>query len=580
MLEEFDGPKYTITIPLTDAAVTVLANCELKIRDGLAGVQCIGSGQPQVTVLLSVPLGDSVAYWHPTGRWGRPLPPDGFFHTSITSLNSSVPLGCVYQHSGRSTLGFALDRMIDETKIQYGVLEEEATFLIRIDWNGFRLGETTDIALVNGLTMVETLDYLKQWCISKITIPLLAVPAAATEPVYSTWYSFHAEVSEAAVAAEARLASSLGCRTLFLDFGWQVNADGRRFEGCGDWVPDTERFPDLMKFVDELHDHGMATVCWIGPLLLGRKSSVFMKLSRFAPHYIPVLDAYILDPRYEEVRNFIIESCLKLIEDFHLDGLKIDFLDTAMEYAGTSSAGDIHDVGEATRLLLSDLIGQLRLRGRDDVMIEFRQPYVSPAMAAYANIVRAGDCAGDAVTNRTSIIDARFTTPQPVHSDMMMWDHSLDGAAVARHLHSSLFGTPQISVLLQRATEEQLAAVRSWIRLWNTLKPTTLGGALLPSLAHSNYPIVRAMDANRARSVAVIYEPGFVAPVDDVSEMVVVNATTEETVVVDIQGSGNYVATAYDIHGVTAATHRVSAGVSRLMVPQSGWLSLRPAGDS
>ena len=46
--------------------------------------------------------------------------------------------------------------------------------------------------------------------------------------------------------------------------------------------------------------------------------------------------------------------------------------------------------------------------GRGAVAFEFRQPYVSPAIASYGEVLRAGDCPGDSVVNRISTLNARM----------------------------------------------------------------------------------------------------------------------------------------------------------------------------
>ena len=140
---------------------------------------------------------------------------------------------------------------------------------------------------------------------------------------------------------------------MFVDDGWQRLAVGRGYAGCGDWVPDTAKFPDLAAFSADVHDQGAGVVLWIAPLLLGRDAEVFATLGRFAPHAAERLHCHILDPRHREVREHLAATCTRLVVDYDLDGLKIDFLDTAMVYRGTPSSGDIDDVGEAMQALLA-----------------------------------------------------------------------------------------------------------------------------------------------------------------------------------------------------------------------------------
>ena len=175
----------------------------------------------------------------------------------------------------------------------------------------------------------------------------------ATRPVYSTWYTFTQDLEQAAVEAETALAVGLGCGSVFVDDGWQPRGWGRGYAGCGDWRPDPAKFPDLAAFSAAVHDHGAGVVLWIAPLLLGTDAGAFGPLAGYAPHWVDRHRCHILDPRHREVREHLADICRRLVVDYALDGLKIDFLDQAMVYRGTPSTGDIDDVGEAMRAMLA-----------------------------------------------------------------------------------------------------------------------------------------------------------------------------------------------------------------------------------
>ena len=55
----------------------------------------------------------------------------------------------------------------------------------------------------------------------------------------------------------AEAARGIGCKSVFIDDGWQKFGDGRWYAGCGDWVPDTAKFPDLRGTVAELSKAGL-----------------------------------------------------------------------------------------------------------------------------------------------------------------------------------------------------------------------------------------------------------------------------------------------------------------------------------
>jgi len=204
----------------------------------------------------------------------------------------------------------------------------------------------------------------------------LPLPAGASRPVYSTWYTYTQDVNEANVTQEARIAAELGCGSVFIDDGWQVGGHGRGYGGTGDWVADTEKFPDLRATLASVSDLGVDTVLWVAPLLLGHHSRAYEQYRQFAPDGMAQLNCQVLDPRHREVRQFVVDTCRRIVADYGAAGLKIDFLNNAMTYQGTPSTGDVDDVGEAMRLMLAELRQGLSEQGLPEAIIEFRQPYV------------------------------------------------------------------------------------------------------------------------------------------------------------------------------------------------------------
>ena len=160
-----------------------------------------------------------------------------------------------------------------------------------------------------------------------------------------------------------------------IDDGWQRHCQGRGYEGCGDWLPDRAKFADLASTVQTIHGYGAGVALWVAPLLLGQHSDAYADLRGFAPHWEPLLRCQVLDPRYPEVRAFGADTCLRLVNDYGVDLLKIDFLDQAMVYRDSAGGGDLADVGQAMAMMLAELRRQLAEGGRGDVAFEFRQPY-------------------------------------------------------------------------------------------------------------------------------------------------------------------------------------------------------------
>ena len=223
-----------------------------------------------------------------------------------------------------------------------------------------------------------------------------------------------------------------------------LHGHGRGYAGCGDWLPDEAKFDDLTSTIATIRSRGASVALWVAPLLLGARSAAFAALRQFAPYRHEDLKCHVLDPRRREVRQHVADTCLRLVTDYGLDMLKIDFLDQAMVYRDQPDEGDIPSIGHAMISMLSQLREQLDAAGHGHVAFEFRQPYVSPAIARYGQILRAHDCPGDSLTNRATIVDARLVSAgQIVHSDPMMWGQHALPHDIARQFYAGWFSVPR-----------------------------------------------------------------------------------------------------------------------------------------
>jgi alpha-galactosidase len=531
---------------------------------------------------LEVPLGVGVGYWHPNADADRTLAADWAGQTS-TSLVSGAPVGCLHNAAGRSLFAWALDELVDELEVRYGISEEHKTFAVELHGRPAqverRLGFRSSLS---DQTLAEAIARLSNWFGGRLAATPLPVPLVARRPVYSTWYTFTQDLDQERVATETALGVRLGCGSVFVDDGWQRLAVGRGYAGCGDWVPDTDKFPDLAGFSADVHDQGAGVVLWIAPLLLGRDAEAFDTLGRFAPHAAERLHCHILDPRHREVREHLAATCTRLVVDYALEGLKIDFLDTAMVYRGTPSSGDIDDVGEAMQALLALIREQLEQAGHGDAAVEFRQPYVSPAIGAYGQILRASDCPADAVANRRKTIDARLlAVGQVVHGDMLMWGPSGGPEAVAQQLYACWFSVPQISMELATLPDEQSEALAGLLALWQEHAPVVLDGTLDVRGSERAYDLVRADRVDLAQTVISRYAP-VVVDLDLPGEVTILNATAEDSVVIRV-ATGRSV-TSGTVRSASATVvgqvGDLAGGLHDVAVPAHGSMTLEVVADA
>lgn len=508
---------------------------QLEVQaDSQGAILTVSAADGRPGLRFEVDLDTAVGYWQPGIRADRALPAD-WLAPQITSLVRSAPIGVLYDAAGTSLLGWAAGEAVAELSVRAGASEEGKSFVVEVRSVRPLAGDLVIVLDGTRSTLTTTVERLAQWLSSHCEGDPLVPPPSARVPVYSTWYTFTQDIDDELVCSEAAHAAELGCGSVFIDDGWQLHGQGRGYQGCGDWVPDAAKFPDLRGTIATIHGHGLAAALWVAPLLLGEQSEAFSRLKQFAPFLLSSTNSYVLDPRHHEVRTFVAETCCRLVTSYDVDLLKIDFLDVAMVYGDAiSSGGDLDDVGQAMAAMLGQLRQALADAGRPQVAFEFRQPYVSPALSRSGAILRASDCPADAHQNRVATVDSRLVAAgRVIHADPMMWGRAGAAVAVAQQLYAGWFAVPQISMRLSDLDESQAPALRGLLTLWRDQSDVTLSGVLTVAGAERGYDVVRAVRADIGRSVVARYSSVVVdldeAPTPEVS---LLNATPDGRIAV------------------------------------------------
>lgn len=407
------------------------------------------------------------------------------------------------------------------------------------------------------------------------------VPESAFDPLYSTWYAYLQDVHAPSLEEEARMAASLGMKTMILDDGWQKGKSVSFYSAVGDWMPVKSRFPDMKAHVDAVHRAGLRYMLWLSVPFIGDETEAWKRFGKMllkggggkSPGRVG-----ILDPRFPEVREYLLQTYERVVGEWGFDGVKLDFIDQivldgkdpaiADGYAGR----DCKSLPEALDILMREVNRRLR-KINPDVLIEFRQRYMGPAIRQYGNMIRAADCPADMASNRRRICNLRLTSGDTaVHSDMLVWSANETPEGAALPILSSLFGVIQYSMVLRDMPERHREVVRHWIDFSQRHRNTLMRGDFRPHHPQSGFPVVEAeSDAER---IVVVYTAGTVAASGMIDRPVfVVNATGAKSLVVDVAGGAEV--EFVDVFGNRVSADRFAAGLHRLDVPASGYAIIK-----
>lgn len=304
------------------------------------------------------------------------------------------------------------------------------------------------------------------------------VPADAKQPIYSTWYSYRQNIFAKQLLKECKYAVKDGMKVIIVDDGWQTDNETHDYEFVGDWKPSRKKFYDMKAFVDKVHGLGMKVMLWFCVPLVGFHSKVYKRFKGKYLYDMKHLKCSVIDPRYKEVRDWLIGIYTSAVKDWGLDGLKLDFIDCFYSNGKVEEGMDFVSVEDATERLLADINSALK-EINPEILIEFRQAYVGPVITAYGNMIRVTDCPNDQFSNKKNGMDLRLTSSScAVHSDMIRWNLFDSPESVAVQLFSSLFLIPQISVVYEELPDIHRNVLKNFMSFWTEHKDTLINGKL------------------------------------------------------------------------------------------------------
>ena len=176
--------------------------------------------------------------WYPGVYADRSIPPE--WRPAIARCNNTtnMPLISLFSAAGRNTTTFTFSDVMNTTILTAGYVEEKAVLKCSVElfsesvvllkeYEGILRIDTRQIPWFRAIADAGV------WLESVGNYKPASVPAHALSPVYSTWYSFHQELSESELEVQSRIAKDFGFETLIVDDGWQTEDIGRGYSFCG-----------------------------------------------------------------------------------------------------------------------------------------------------------------------------------------------------------------------------------------------------------------------------------------------------------------------------------------------------------
>ncbi len=450
---------------LSDLRVLEPENFELPqaVDDVIHSEVSLPQNSNAMEFTLIFPLKEISRYWYPANNGVGSLP-NLWTEPMIFSTNYSIPIFVFFNELGENRLTISLNETLRKVEVSIGVHEESASMIAVFS---FPEGLSSEKLMVRidgrEQPFYQSVVDNRTWIYDQKEYQLLPYNEAAFKPVYSTWYSYHQDLTQASIEEQALDFKKYRLETLILDDGWQTEDNSRRYAFAGDWEIAQSKFPTMADHVAKIKAQGIKYMVWVTLPYIGEQTEVF---SRFEDKFL-YFDAYqkagILDPRYPDVRAYLVEKLVTLVRKLNLDGLKIDFVDSFKEIDTKISADmDMMNLEESINILLAEITA-ICLADNPEFLVEFREDYYGPNMVQYCNIMRVKDCPNDFNKNRVGLTNIRLLAPSVApHGDMLLFHLEDNLVSVALQFLNCLYGVVQLSVDLMKLNPEQATMIAFW----------------------------------------------------------------------------------------------------------------------
>ena len=500
-----------------------------------------------------------------------------------SQLARDTPIAVGFDQQGRSPVALACSEAFNP--LEFGLYADDRTceMVGRCEFftapsAPLREYEASVLLDRRGGDFADTVRQCTSWICEKNGFRAAEAPDAAFDPLYSTWYAYLQDVHADELEEEARLAASVGMKTMILDDGWQKTDSASFYSATGDWMPVPSRFPDMKAHVAAVHRAGLKYMLWLAVPYVGDESKAW---NRFKDKALTIGGdktpgrVAVLDPRFPEVREYLVSTYERVVGEWGFDGVKLDFIDQFVQPADDPAdrdglAGrDYRSVPEAVDRLMKDILVRLRAI-RPDVLVEFRQHYMGPAILQYGNMMRAADCPADPTANRRRICDLRLTSGgMSVHSDMLVWSAAETPEGAALPILNALFSTIQYSMVLSKVSPEHRKVISSWIRFSQDHREALLRGAFRPHHPEMGYAWVEG-EGPGERVVAAYSGDVCVKAGRADRPVFLVNATGGAGVLAELPAEPEKVEL-FNVFGEKVGESSSPSGLVRLDVPASGY---------
>ena len=400
-------------------------------------------------------------------------------------------------------------------------------------------------------------------------------------PVFSTWYPMHRNIPLENITRDLDSLKTFNFKSVLVDDGWQSLVQMKIDTA---YSYDENSFKTMSLFKKKCSDMGLPLYLWYSIPFIGGNPVILKKFEGKYIRYRAPRQMFVLDPRYSDVRKYLVSTYANFLSTWNFDGYWFDFLKGFYPKEGAvidqDKGRDFVSIDLAVDTLYSDMKTRLNAIKPNFFMGQIFS-VVGPNLVSYQNFLT-----GFVGVENTQVVREKMVNNRLLYGkftpfmEVVAINPRESEEDIARKLQSVLFGNPYLSFYVTTLPEASKQTIRFWLDYWKTNHKVIFEGSFEPMQVSRFYPGIKV--ENDQKIIYMVYEDYTInLPVVLNKPVDVINSKTLGNIQFLVnKADAHYNYEIFDCKGVSTEKGIVkckSKNVVDFAVPTAGFIRITPA---
>ena len=324
-------------------------------------------------------------------------------------------------------------------------------------------------------------------------------------PVFSTWYPMHRNIPLENITRELDSLKTFKFKSVLVDDGWQALVNMKVDTA---YSYEQKSYQTMNLFRQKCQEMHLPLYLWYSLPFVGGNPVVLKKFEGKYIRYRAPRQMYVLDPRFSDVRKYLVSTYANFLAEWKFDGYWFDFLKGFYPNEGQvidqNLGRDFVSIDLAVDTLFSDMDRRLKMLN-PNIFLGQKFQVVGPNIISYQNFLTGFVSVDNTRVVREKMVNNRLLygkyTPFMEVVAISQGDKSVD---IARKMQAVLFGNPYLSFYITTLPEESKQTIRFWLDYWKKNYQVIFDGNFEPMQVSRFYPVIKV--ENDHKLIYAVYE--------------------------------------------------------------------------